>query len=147
MQQYWILAINAALTAQQRQWARGARAKRTIDKVNRKLPSRTKMGIVAVEQQIRSDQHHFLPRQEEHTRFQDSNQSSINGFFTKKRPHPAAIVSLLKSTKRLRKPDWGTTLPVRGNVPEAAQIACYWRSNWPQSPVGLVPKGKTTSWF
>ena len=35
-QQYWILAINAALTAQRRQRARGARAKRVIDKVNRK---------------------------------------------------------------------------------------------------------------
>ncbi len=147
-QKYWILAINAALTAQQRQRARGARAKRIIDKkVNRKLPSRTKMGIVAVEQQTRLDQRHFLPHQEGHTRFQDSNQSSINGFFTNKWQHPAAIVSLLKSNKRLRKPDWGNTLPVRWNVPETAQLACYWLSNWPQSPVGLVPKGKTTSWF
>ena len=102
---YWILAINAALTAQRRQLEQGARAKRTTDKVNRKLPSRTKLGIVAVEQQIRLDQRHFLTRQEKHTRFQNSNQSSINGFFTKKRPHPAAIVSLLKSNKCLRKPD------------------------------------------
>jgi len=104
-QKYWILAIYAALIAQRRQLAQGARAKRIIDKVNSKLPSRTKLGIVAVEQQIRLDQRHFLTRQEEHTRFQNSNQSSINGFFTKKRPHPAAIVSLLKSNKRLRKPD------------------------------------------
>jgi hypothetical protein len=104
LQKYWILAINAALTAQRRQLARGARAKRITDKVNRKLPSRTKLGI-AVEQQIRLNQRHFLPRQEEHTRFQESNQSSINGFFTKKRPHPAAIVSLLKSNKRLWTPD------------------------------------------
>ena len=95
------MAINAALTAQQRQLAQGARAKRIIDKVNSKLPSRTKLGIFAVEQQIRLDQRHFLTCQEEHTRFQNSNQSSINGFFTKKRPHPAAIVSLLKSNKRL----------------------------------------------
>ena len=144
--QYWILAINTALTAQRLQRARGARSKRILDKVNRKLPSRTKMGIVAVEQQIRSDQRHFLPRQEEHTRFQHSNQSSINGFFTKKRPHPAAIVSLLKSNKRLLKPDWGNSIPVRENVPEAAQLACYWLSNQTQSPLGLLPKGKTTSW-
>ena len=58
-----------------------------------------------------------------------------------------AIVSLLKSNKHLRKPDWGNTLPVSGNVPEAAQLACYWLSNWTQSPVELVPKGKSTSWF
>jgi len=31
-------------------------------------------------------------------------------------------------------------------VPEAAQLACYWLSNRTQSPLGLLPKGKTTSW-
>ncbi len=144
-QKYWILAINAALIAQQRQLALGAWAKRIIDKVNSKLPSRTKLGIVAVEQQIRLDQRHVLTRQEEHTRFQNSNQSSIHGFFTKKCPHPAAIMSLLKSNKCLQKPDWGNSIPVRENVPEAAQLAYYWLSNLTQSPLGLLPKGKTTS--
>ena len=105
VQQYWILAIQAALNAQRRQLARGARAKRIKDKVNKKLPSRTKLGIVAVEQQIRSDQRHFLHRQEEHTRFQEHNQSSISGYLAKKRPHPATIGSVFKSNKRLRKPD------------------------------------------
>ena len=104
-QKYWILAIHAALIAQRCQLTQGARAKRIIDKVNSKLPSRNKLGVVAVEQQIRLDNRNFLTRQEEHTRFQNSNQSSINGFFTKKRLHPAAMVSLLKSNKRLRKPD------------------------------------------
>ncbi len=28
----------------------------------------------------------------------------------------------------------------------AAQLACYWLSNRTQSPLGLLPKGKTTSW-
>ncbi len=37
--------------------------------------------------------------------------------------------------------------PSRGNVSEAAQLACYWLSNLTQSFVGLVPKGKTTLWF
>ncbi len=32
-------------------------------------------------------------------------------------------------------------------VPRAAQLACYWLSNRTQSPLGLLPKGKTTSWF
>jgi hypothetical protein len=105
VQQYWILAIQAALNAQRRQLARGARAKRIKDKVNKKLPSRTKLGIVAVEQQIRSDQRHFLHRQEEHTRFQEHNQSSISGYLAKKRPHPATFGSVFKSNKRLRKPD------------------------------------------
>ena len=51
LQKYWILVINSALTTQQRQLAWGARATRVIDKVNRKLPSRIKMGIVAVHQE------------------------------------------------------------------------------------------------
>jgi hypothetical protein len=34
-----------------------------------------------------------------------SNQSLLDGFFTKKQQQPAAIMSLLKSNKRLRKPD------------------------------------------
>ncbi len=43
LQKYWILAIHAALTTQRCQLARGAKTKRIIDKINRKLPSRTKM--------------------------------------------------------------------------------------------------------
>jgi len=38
----------------------------------------------------------------------------------------------------------GNSIPVRENVPEAAQLACYWLSNRTQSPLGLLPKGKTT---
>jgi hypothetical protein len=102
-QKYWILAVNAALTAQQCQLALGACAKQIKDKVNRKLPSRTKLGIVAVEQQIRSNLRHSIPRQEEHTHYLTSNQPLLDGFFTKQ-PHPASITNLLKSNKRLRKP-------------------------------------------
>ena len=40
----------------------------------------------------------------------------------------------------------GNSIPVRENVPEAAQLACYWLSTQTQSPLGLLPKGKTTSW-
>jgi hypothetical protein len=95
---------------QRRHLEKGARAKRTTDKVNRKLPSRTKLGIVAVEQQIRSDQRHFLPRQDEHTRFQESNQSSIHGFFTKKTTATSCHCELVQveqatSEARLRQHD------------------------------------------
>jgi hypothetical protein len=99
------LAINAALTAQQRQLAQGARAKRIKNKVNKKLHSQTKLEIVAVEQQIKSDQCHLLPRQEEHTRYLASNQLLLDGFFTKKQPHPEAIMNSMKPNKRLRMPD------------------------------------------
>jgi hypothetical protein len=103
-QKYWILAVNTALTAQQRQLALEACAKRIKDKVNQKLPSRTKLGIVAVEQQIRSDHCHSIPQQDKHMRYLTSNQPLLNGFFAKQ-PHPASITNLLKSNKRLRKPD------------------------------------------
>jgi hypothetical protein len=54
-QKYWTLAVNAARTAQELDLARGARAKRAKQKVNAKILSRKKLGIVAIEQQIRKD--------------------------------------------------------------------------------------------
>ncbi len=51
-QQYWIIALQAVITAGQRSAAAGSRAKRIRHKVNLKLPSRTKLGITAVEMQI-----------------------------------------------------------------------------------------------
>ncbi len=103
-QKYWILAVNAALTAQQQQLALEAHAKRIRGKVNWKLPGRNKLGIVAVEQQVRLDSHHSIPRQEEHTQYCATNQPMLAGFFAKQ-PHPATIMNLLKSNKCLRKPD------------------------------------------
>jgi hypothetical protein len=61
-QKYWILVVNAALTAQQQQLALGVCAKQIRDEVNRKLPSQNKLGIVAVEQQIRLDRCHSIPQ-------------------------------------------------------------------------------------
>jgi hypothetical protein len=73
-QKYWILAVNAMLAAKQCQSAIGACARQVRNKVNRKLPSRTKLGIVAIKQKIRSDLCHLLLCQEEHTRYHTSNQ-------------------------------------------------------------------------
>ncbi len=146
LQTYWILAVNAALSARRCQLALGVLARRIKEKVNRKLPSWTKLGIVAIEQKIRTDLCHSLSRHEEHTRYHMSTQSSLDGFIVKW-PHPALTMSSMKSYKCLRKPDWGNPLPVRGNVLEAAQLACYWLSNWTQCSIGLIPKGTTTAWF
>jgi hypothetical protein len=66
-QQYWIIALQAAITAGQRSAAAGGRAKRIRPKVNLKLPSRTKLGIMAVEMQIRQDQMHTPARNNTHT--------------------------------------------------------------------------------
>jgi hypothetical protein len=52
-QQYWVIAIQAAIAAGQRTAAAGSRAKGIRHKVNLKIPSRTKLGITAVEMQIR----------------------------------------------------------------------------------------------
>jgi hypothetical protein len=52
-QQYWIIAIQAAITAGRRTAAAGRRAKRIKLKVNLKTPSRKKLGITAAEMQIR----------------------------------------------------------------------------------------------
>jgi hypothetical protein len=54
-QKYWTLAVNAARMAQELDLARGARVKQAKQKVNAKILSRKKLGIVAIEQQIRKD--------------------------------------------------------------------------------------------
>ena len=60
-QKYLILAVNAALAAQNQERARGARAKRVHGQVNTKIPSRQKLGMVAIEQQIQKDGMHQPP--------------------------------------------------------------------------------------
>jgi hypothetical protein len=55
---YWTLAVNAALAAQNRERARGARAKQVRGQINTKIPSRQKLGLVAIEQQLRKDEMH-----------------------------------------------------------------------------------------
>jgi hypothetical protein len=61
MQQYWTLAMNAALTARQEECQQGARIKRVWHKLNRKIPSRKKLGITAVEHQIWLNCMHYHP--------------------------------------------------------------------------------------
>jgi hypothetical protein len=57
-QKYWTLAVNAALAAQNCERARGARAKWVRGQINAKIPSRQKLGLVAIEQQIWKDGMH-----------------------------------------------------------------------------------------
>jgi hypothetical protein len=100
-QQYWVIAIQAAIPAGQRKSAAGGRAKGIRHKVNLKTPSRTKLRITAVEVQIRRDQMHSSPEKDT---FFSSTKSTINKYL-KKRPHPAAAFALAGSNKRLCKPD------------------------------------------
>jgi hypothetical protein len=100
-QQYWIVAIQAAITAGQRSQAAGRRALRIRRDVNRKLPSRSKLGITAVERQIRRDCMHLAAPED--TPF-PTHTPTITTFLTK-RPHPADTLAQYRSNKRLCKPD------------------------------------------
>jgi hypothetical protein len=101
-QKYWVLAVNATILAVRKERARGAKAKRTRARLNRKIPSRTKLGITAVERQIRSDRMHACS---DKNWSQDTHLQPTILPFTTKCIHPSAGISLLKSNKRMRKPD------------------------------------------
>ncbi len=92
-QKYWILAKNAARTARDLASARGARTKRAKQKVNAKTPSRKKLGIINIEQQIRRDGMHRCITQTG-TDPEHNTQPLIDRFVTKQ-PHPASIVAAL----------------------------------------------------
>ncbi len=57
-QKYWTLAVNATLAAQNCEQARGAKAKQVRGRINTKIPSRQKLGLMAIEQQIWKDEMH-----------------------------------------------------------------------------------------
>ena len=57
-QQYWTLALDMALKANALEHAWAAQAKRVRRKLNTKVPSRQKLGIAAVANQIRQDRMH-----------------------------------------------------------------------------------------
>jgi hypothetical protein len=101
-QKYWVLAVNAALAAQNRELARGAREKRVQARTNTKIPSRRKLGLVAIEHQIRKDGMHTPPTLNNSSGHH--TQTTIVPY-ARKHPHPSTAVYLLKSNKRMRKPD------------------------------------------
>jgi hypothetical protein len=57
-QKYWTLAVDAALKANALEYARGQQAKRVRQKLNTKILSRMKLGIVITEHQICQDGMH-----------------------------------------------------------------------------------------
>ena len=83
-QQYWIIALQAAIAAGRRIAAAGSRARRICHRVNHKHPSRTKLGITVVEMQIQRDCMHLAAN--DNTPF-PHNKPPITKFLTK-RPHP-----------------------------------------------------------
>jgi hypothetical protein len=119
--------VKATRTAQELHLARGAWIKWAKQKVNARIASRKKLGIVAIEQQIRMDGMHWRAPQND-TILDQHLQISIDCFDTK-RPHPASIAGALRSNKRLCKPDWyslDNTASIL--VSEVTLLACYWLS-------------------
>jgi hypothetical protein len=102
---YWTLAMDAAIKATALESACGARAKRMRRRLNTKIASRKKLGITAVEQQIRKDGMHRISRQA-YAEQDNGNPLTTLDRFVHKRPHPASIMESMKSNKRLCKPDW-----------------------------------------
>jgi hypothetical protein len=101
-QKYWILAVNGTLTAQNRELARGAREKRARGRTIIRIPSRRKLGLGAIEQQIRKDGMHRPPTSNDPLTIY--TQTMVVPY-ARKRPHPATAVCLLKSNKRMQKPN------------------------------------------
>jgi hypothetical protein len=96
--------VDAAIMAKALESAQGARAKQIRRRLNTKIASRTKLGIMAVQQQIRKDGMHRTTSQSDALQASDSSQLTLD-CFVKKRPHPASIMADMKSNKRYRKPD------------------------------------------
>jgi hypothetical protein len=96
--------VRAAIQAKTLELTQGDCSKRIRQKTNSKIPSRKKMGIVAIEQQIRQEGQHKHLRKEDLARETGTNQPTLDNFLVK-RPHPASTMTSLKSNKRLRKPD------------------------------------------
>jgi hypothetical protein len=107
-QKYWILAVNADLAAQNQERARGARAKQVRNQVNTKIPSRQKLGMVAIEQQIQKDGMHQPPTSNDITGHH--TQPTIEPY-VRKQTLPSAAMNLLESNKRMRKTGLATTDP------------------------------------
>ncbi len=104
IQTYWTLTMDAALKAKALESARGARAKRIQRRLNTKIPSRIKLGITTVEQQIRKDRMHRATTQPDALQATNSSQLSLDRF-VRRQPNPAFIMGNMRSNKRLCKPD------------------------------------------
>jgi hypothetical protein len=111
-QKYWILAVNAALTAQNRELARGAREKRARGRTNTGIPSRRKLGLVAIEQQIRKDGMHRPPT---------SNDPSTHHTQIHTQLQQCASSNPTRGCENRTEPT-----PIESHVSEATPLACYW---------------------
>ncbi len=104
MQAYWTLAVLAALMAKQLEDKQGASLKQIRKRLNTKVPSRKKLGITAIEQQIRDDGMHQSSHTTNRTHEAQHKQTMLTSFITK-HLHPSTALSMLNSNKWLYKLD------------------------------------------
>ena len=104
-QAYWVVAVRAARKAKAEQSAKAAGDKRRMKrKSSGRLSSRANLGVTKVEREIIRDRINNISGGESMIRLEEHNQTFLDAF-VKKRPHPSSITRLMKSNKRLRKPD------------------------------------------
>jgi hypothetical protein len=103
-QRYWTLTMDSAIAARHQERQRGAQTKCIWRKLNRKIPSRKKLGITEVERQIRHNGMHHPPTSIFDSDFKSYKQTTLTSLISKQ-PHPSASLLTLKSNKRLSKPD------------------------------------------
>jgi hypothetical protein len=104
-QAYWVTAVIAARKAKAKQSAMGSGAKRRAKRLRLgKTSSREKLGVVEVERQIFRDRLRNQACGEETVIFEEQDQTFLDEYVVK-RPHSSSITRLMKSNKRLRKPD------------------------------------------
>ncbi len=96
--------VDAAITAKALELAQGAWAKPIRRQLNTKIASRMKLGITAVQQQIRKNGMHRTTSQFDALQASDSSQLTLD-CFVKKRPHPASIMADMESNKHYHKPN------------------------------------------
>jgi hypothetical protein len=99
-----MLAVDAALKDKALESAQGARPKQVQQKLNTKIPSKTKLGIATIEQQICKDSMHRATVQTDALQANDCSQLSLERF-VQRQPYPAFIMGSLRSNKRMRKPN------------------------------------------
>ena len=104
-QAYWVVAVRAARKAKAAQSAKAASDKRRMKrKSTGRLSSKVNLGVTEVEREIIRDRINNISGGESAIRLEEHNQTFLDAF-VKKRPHPSSITRLMKSNKRLRKPD------------------------------------------
>jgi hypothetical protein len=101
---YWILVVKAALAAQNKELAQDW-PKCIHNLVNTKIPSKKKLGITDVKQQIRADKGHCISTEKEHMHYNPEDHHTLENYLKRKHPHPSSPTASLKSNNHHCEPN------------------------------------------